>query len=446
MTTAAEAKVRAKPKAQSKTKPRPARSAPGASKGASRSSSKSSCQGASRSSSKSSSPVSSEEPPKPNGRNAASHKPGKSQRRTTVSTDGHSQCADINRRVLDWYDRERRHLPWRFAPGETADPYRVWLSEIMLQQTTVKAVVPFFEKFTALWPTVDDLAAADEEAVLSAWAGLGYYSRARNLHACARKISGAFQGRFPRSEKELLNLPGIGPYTAAAISAIAFDTSVVPIDGNIERVTSRLFAIETPLPGAKPEIKTAAAKLAPAARAGDFAQALMDLGATVCTPRRPSCLMCPVQPHCKGHAAGLAETLPRKAERAERPVRRGTAFVALREDGAVLLRKRSDTGLLARMLEVPSTDWVRESESTASSARAVPVKAKWLSLPGTVVHTFTHFRLELDVRFALVDQETSLTIWADGARCRWVHRRDLDRQALPSVMKKILAHALNHQM
>lgn len=345
--------------------------------------------------------------------------------------------------MLDWYDRERRDLPWRAPPGVKSDPYAVWLSEIMLQQTTVKAVIPFFKKFLATWPTVADLASASEDSVLAAWAGLGYYSRARNLHACAHMIVADFGGRFPGTEAELLKLPGIGPYTAAAIAAIAFDESVTPVDGNIERVTSRVFEITDPLPKSKPQVTAIARALAPRERAGDFAQAMMDLGATVCTPKRPSCLVCPLQKVCLGHAAGDPGRLPFKAAKAERPTRCGVAFVALRADGSVLLRKRPDTGLLARMMEVPSTDWVDCQPDRSRAVRLAPVKAKWTLQPEPVIHTFTHFRLELSVYAALVDDDTQLTIWADAERCRWVSRRDLDQEALPSVMKKVLKAALD---
>ena len=215
--------------------------------------------------------------------------------------------------LLDWYDNEHRDLPWRYRPGQAGDPYRVWLSEIMLQQTTVKAVIPYFERFTAQWPTVADLAAADEESVLQAWAGLGYYSRARNLHDCARIIAEEFAGRFPETEAQLAKLPGIGPYTAAAISAIAFGRKATPVDGNVERVVSRLFAVEQALPQAKPRLKELAATLTPDQRPGDFAQAMMDLGATICTPKRPSCLMCPLNRQCDAHALGMAAQLPAKS-------------------------------------------------------------------------------------------------------------------------------------
>lgn len=344
--------------------------------------------------------------------------------------------------LLDWYDKERRHLPWRVVPGQRADPYRVWLSEVMLQQTTVRAVVPYFEKFTERWPAVHDLAAADEEEVLSAWAGLGYYSRARNLHKCAKAVAARPNGQFPSNEAELRALPGIGPYTAAAIAAIAFDQPATPVDGNIERVVSRLFAVRHPLPMAKPEIKRLASTLTPDYRPGDFAQAMMDLGAMICTPKKPSCLMCPLQTDCHAHFKGIEGSLPVKAPKPERPVRFGVAFLALREDGHVLLRKRPDTGLLASMLEIPSTDWVDEMLAADIALKAAPVRADWWAMPGQVVHTFTHFRLELLVFRAIVPMDAELTFWADAGRCRWVARRSLPDQALPSVMRKVIAHAL----
>jgi len=344
--------------------------------------------------------------------------------------------------VLAWYDRERRDLPWRAKPGQVADPYAVWLSEIMLQQTTVKAAAPYFARFLNIWPTVEDLAAASEDQVLEVWAGLGYYSRARNLHKCAQAIVARFNGAFPRTECELATLPGIGPYTAAAIAAIVFDEPVMPVDGNIERVVSRLHAIDTPFPAGKAEIKRHARALAPKARSGDLAQAFMDLGATICTPKSPSCLMCPLSRHCEAHARGIAETLPVKAPKPERPVRHTIAFVAIRDDGAILLRRRPDTGLLARMMEVPTTDWVAAMPDAATAMRTAPLSARWLSAPGRVIHTFTHLRLEVQVMHALVETGTQLTMWADAPRCQWVPRRDLDRAALPSLMKKVIAAVL----
>jgi A/G-specific adenine glycosylase len=349
---------------------------------------------------------------------------------------------DISVRLLAWYDRERRELPWRYGPGVKADPYKVWLSEIMLQQTTVKAVIPYFQVFTKRWPTVKKLATAPRDDVLAAWAGLGYYLRARNLHACAQVVAEQHRGKFPSTEAALLELPGIGPYTAAAIAAIGFGRRAVVVDGNVERVTARLAAIATAMPKAKIEMRAVAETLTPAARAGDFAQAMMDLGATICTPRRPSCLMCPISAGCKAHALGLEETFPRRAVKAERPVRRAVAFVALREDGAVLLRRRSDTGLLGGMMEVPSSAWEAERPPVKDSLMAAPLRAEWWAVPGDVVHVFTHFRLELQVFRALVPVDASLNLWAEPARCKFVGRRDLPAEALPSVMRKIIAHAL----
>ncbi len=345
-------------------------------------------------------------------------------------------------RLLDWYDSERRHLPWRSAPGKRADAYKVWLSEIMLQQTTVKTVIPYYIEFLRRWPSVKKLAAAPLDDVLAAWAGLGYYTRARNLHKCALVVAADYGGRFPRTEKELLKLPGIGPYTAAAIAAIAFREKTTPVDGNIERVVARLFALDLPLPAAKTEIKRFAETLVPEDRPGDYAQAMMDLGATVCTPKRPSCLTCPLQADCHASHKGIAAQLPRRAAKAERPVRLCHAFVALREDGHILLRKRPPAGLLGGMLEVPSTDWTVQSIPADKARRTVPVRSDWWTVPGLVTHTFTHFRLEAVVHFAVVPRGTSLQLWAEPERCRWVERRLLAKEAVPTVMRKIIAHAL----
>ena len=347
--------------------------------------------------------------------------------------------------LLDWYDRERRDLPWRAFRGKRPDPYKVWLSEIMLQQTTVKAVVPYFQRFLTRWPNVEALAAATLDDVLALWAGLGYYSRARNLHKCSQAIVELHGGKFPRTEAELGQLPGIGPYTAAAIAAIAYGEKATPVDGNVERVVARLFAVRTPLPAAKRELSRLAATLTPERRPGDFAQAMMDLGTAICTPRRPSCLMCPLQSDCHAHAKGIEQQLPLRLERALRPVRYAIAFLALREDGHVLLRKRNEAGLLGGMLEVPSTAWQDEWLSADLALGAAPVRADWWAVPGSVSHTFTHFRLELMVFRAIVPSNAILTFWAEPDRCRWVARRDLHSAALPSVMRKAIGHALKEQ-
>lgn len=344
--------------------------------------------------------------------------------------------------LLEWYDQDHRDLPWRYTEAEQPDPYRVWLSEIMLQQTTVKAVKPYFERFTTRWPTVRALAEAPLDDVLAMWAGLGYYSRARNLHKCATVIVECHGGKFPGTEAELVRLPGIGPYTAAAIAAFAFGQRAMPVDGNIERIVARLFGVAAPLPVAKAEIKRLASTLTPATRAGDFAQAMMDLGASICTPRRPSCLMCPLKKSCNAHANGLEKVLPARADKPERPLRIGIAFLALREDGQLLLRKRPNHGLLGGMMEIPSTDWADLLPPIDQALRVAPVKTEWWQVPGTVTHVFTHFKLELIVYRAIPSVDTQLTFWADPQRCRWVPRRELEREALPSVMRKVIAHGL----
>jgi A/G-specific adenine glycosylase len=257
--------------------------------------------------------------------------------------------------LLAWYDLHHRKLPWRAPPGQRADPYRVWLSEIMLQQTTVKMVAPYYARFLARWPDLAALAAAPLDDILKNWAGLGYYARARNLHACARVVAERHGGEFPASEAELRALPGIGAYTAAAIAAIAFEAFATPVDGNIERVIARLYAVETPLPAAKPEISRLARALTPPRRAGDFAQAMMDLGATICTPKNPTCALCPWNQCCVAQAQGEAETYPRRVPKREGDLRRGAAFVARRADGFILMRTRPEKGLLGGMTEVPTT-------------------------------------------------------------------------------------------
>ncbi len=354
------------------------------------------------------------------------------------------------KRLLAWYDRHARDLPWRAKPGQRPDPYRVWLSEIMLQQTTVAAVGSYYSAFTARWPDVAALAAAPQEEVLAAWAGLGYYARARNLHACARAVAAEHGGRFPETEAELRRLPGIGPYTGAAIAAIAFGKRAGVVDGNVERVVARLFAVETPLPAAKAMLRDLATGLlpsppAPRFRYGDFAQAAMDLGATVCLPRRPRCGLCPLRGDCAARAAGIAADLPRQAPKKSRPTRRGAAFWLTRPDGAVLLRRRAPKGLLGGMMELPGSEWREDgSEPGPSAAKAdlasAPAPAAWSSLPGVVRHTFTHFHLELRVWAAELPRMPDSAV----PKGTWTPIAEIERAGLPSVMRKVARHALSH--
>jgi A/G-specific adenine glycosylase len=346
--------------------------------------------------------------------------------------------------LLAWYDRHRRVLPWRAAPGEVADPYRVWLSEIMLQQTTVRAVAPYFAAFTARWPTVEALAAAPLDDVLKAWSGLGYYARARNLHACARAVAKDHGGHFPDDPEALGALPGIGPYTAAAIAAIAFGRRVSPVDGNIERVVTRLFAVEEFLPGAKPQVQRLAASLTPAVRPGDFAQALMDLGSTICTPKSPACALCPWMAACAARRRGDPEIFPRKTPKTTGALRRGAAFWVERADGAVLIRNRPEKGLLGGMAEVPTSDWrpdfdAAEAEGEAPRLAGGRKRRRWRRLPGVVTHVFTHFPLELVVFATAVPVTTAAP---EGTR--FVAQADLPGEALPNLMRKVIAHASEH--
>lgn len=334
--------------------------------------------------------------------------------------------------LLAWYDRYARVLPWRVAPSDRArgvrpDPYRVWLSEIMLQQTTVAAVGKYYARFLALWPTVGDLAAAPLDAILAQWAGLGYYARARNLHAGARAVIERFGGSFPSTSAELRTLPGIGPYTAAAIAAIAFDENIAVVDGNVDRVVARLLALNVPVAEAKDDIRATVQSAVPT-RAGDFAQAMMDLGATICAPRSANCLICPLAEDCRGRLLDPLD-YPVKAEKAERPTRYGHAFVMRDADGDVFLRRRADTGQYAQMTETPGTPWVPER-----SEPAFPVAAEWQS-HGTIVHVLTHMRLEIAVWSATVPDPTQL---ADGW---WVEPARLKSEGLATVFRKVLAAA-----
>jgi A/G-specific adenine glycosylase len=340
-------------------------------------------------------------------------------------------AADLRRRLLAWYDANARTLPWRVGPADHArglrqDPYRVWLSEVMLQQTTVPHATPYFLDFTGRWPRVTDLAAAPDAEVMAAWAGLGYYARARNLLACARAVAGDHGGVFPDSEAGLLALPGIGAYTAAAVAAIAFDRPANVVDGNVERVMARLHAVDAPLPASKPELKALAARLVTDQRPGDWAQALMDLGAVVCRPRQPLCDRCPIATACAARATGEPESYPRKTAKAERPRRRGVAYVLTRA-GAVGLVRRPDKGLLGGMLALPTSNW----GAAPAPGEGAPAKADWRPA-GEIEHVFTHFALTLKVMRAEGDAAGLIWIPVDEAA-----------RALPSVFLKALRQGLN---
>jgi len=335
-------------------------------------------------------------------------------------------------KLLGWYEAHARVLPWRVAPaarrrGMRPDPYAVWLSEIMLQQTTVATVRGYFETFVSRWPTVAALAAAQRDDVLAAWAGLGYYARARNLHACAQAVVREHGGQFPRTAAGLADLPGVGPYTAAAIAAICFDEEIAVVDGNVERVTARLLALTKPVREAKDEIRAAVQESVPA-RAGDFAQAMMDLGATVCTPKSPRCLVCPLNENCAARASGNPMAFPVGVPKAERPRRYGHAFVIERGDGAVWLTRRPERGLLAAMSGVPGGEW-----RASSAAPDFPMRAKWREA-GTITHVFTHFALTLTVWHAQVGNGPEGDGW-------WSRRARLADEALPTLYRKVLTEA-----
>jgi A/G-specific adenine glycosylase len=340
------------------------------------------------------------------------------------------QHQDLNVKLLTWYDAHARDLPWRMKGGLAADPYKVWLSEIMLQQTTVTVVKDYFLKFVKAWPTVHDLANASTEDVMKAWAGLGYYARARNLHACAKVVATELSGKFPANVIELQKLPGIGPYTSAAIAAIAFGIPAAAIDGNVDRVISRYFAIEEPMPQSKPRIREETESLVPKKRSGDFAQALMDLGATICTPKSPACNICPWTDECSGRLRGLAETLPRKAAKQKVPTRYGHVYWIENTKGEVLVRTREAKGLLGGMTEFPSSDWFRDKLEKFEA----PFEASWKKMMGVVEHTFTHFHLELTVWKTRCEQAE--------LKSHFVPRDDLAGEALPSLMRKVAGHVL----
>lgn len=343
----------------------------------------------------------------------------------------------LPRDLLDWYDRHARVMPWRVSPadrqaGIAPDPYRVWMSEIMLQQTTVAAVKDYFERFVRRWPTVRDLAGAEDAAVMGEWAGLGYYARARNLLKCARAVVNDHGGAFPDTYDTLLTLPGIGPYTAAAIASIAFDQAETVLDGNVERVMARLFDIHAPLPGSKPELKARALELTPHERPGDYAQAVMDLGATICTPRNPACGICPWRTPCAARIAGTASELPKKTPKKAKPTRFGIVYLARRSDGAWLVETRPEKGLLGGMMGWPSTDW-HEGAPTDQP----PCPAKWQVLPGEVRHTFTHFHLILTVKTAALGADS------DPGRGFFLDKHAFRPSDLPTVMRKAFDLARN---
>ncbi|MBC8158754.1 MAG: A/G-specific adenine glycosylase [Alphaproteobacteria bacterium] len=336
----------------------------------------------------------------------------------------------IGQAVLDWYDANGRELPWRSKGGQRPDPYVVWLSEIMAQQTTVATVGPYFTQFMKKWPTVGDLACASLDDVLHAWQGLGYYARARNLHKCARIVADEYGGHFPEDEQGLRKLPGIGPYTAAAIAAIAFDRRTVPVDGNVERVVSRLFLIGESGPALKARVGEAASPLVPD-RPGDFWQGVMDLGAMVCRPRNPMCEICPLKTVCQAFDRGSPEKFPRKKKKDALPTRYGIVFLGVGPANQIILRRRPPSGLLGGMIEVPSTDWRVKPWDMDEAVPFAPAPSDWRRIDGVVRHTFTHFHLELSIATAKIAAGSPI----DGFWCR---SEELGDQALPTVMKKIL--------
>jgi A/G-specific adenine glycosylase len=371
---------------------------------------------------------------------------GAAVRRKKVSPADHDEAARMRPALLlAWYDRHRRVLPWRPTSGGRADPYAVWLSEIMLQQTGVKTVGPYFEKFMARWPDVEALGRASLDDVLRMWAGLGYYSRARNLHACAVAVLRDHGGAFPDTEQGLRALPGIGPYTAAAIAAIAFGCRTMPVDGNIERVVSRLFAVDEPLPQAKPLIQKLAFTLLgdssagdQTSRAGDSAQALMDLGSSICTPKKPACALCPLNDGCAARARGDQEAFPHKAPKKSGELRCGAAFVVTRGD-ELLVRTRPEKGLLGGMTEVPGSQWLAAQDEEAAREQAPVLKGavRWRRKAGVVSHVFTHFPLQLVVYAANAPARARAP---EGMR--WVPIATLREEALPNLMRKVIAHGL----
>lgn len=350
-----------------------------------------------------------------------------------TSTEKQWPVAKFRLDLLAWYDAQGRTLPWRIRPddrraGAIADPYEVWLSEIMCQQTTVVSAAPYWRKFLKKWPTVQDLALAPRDDVLAAWAGLGYYARARNLHKCANILVDQFDGKFPQTEAELLKLPGIGPYTAAAIACICFDEPATVVDGNVERVVSRLYKIDDPLPKSKPKLRQCAREITDPNRPGDYAQAIMDLGATVCKPKNPKCTDCPWSFGCLAYAADQVVDYPKKMPKKKRPTRHGAVFY-LEDKGRILLNQRPDKGLLGGMMELPGTDWTDEPLPVEDLLLQAPIARNWQAIETGIVHVFTHFTLKLQV-FSSAGSYKS-----DGV---WAHLSELEKFAIPTVMMKAI--------
>ncbi|MBH68727.1 MAG: A/G-specific adenine glycosylase [Rhodospirillaceae bacterium] len=337
--------------------------------------------------------------------------------------------------LLNWYASNQRKLPWRSTAEKMQTPYRIWLSEIMLQQTQVATVIPYFLRFIDLWPQLQNLAEASLEEVLTEWAGLGYYARARNMHKCAQIVTEQHDGQFPDSEAELVKLPGIGPYTAAAITAIAFDKKATPLDGNFERVTARLFGVNIPIAEAKPLLQKLANQLTPEYRPGDYAQAVMDLGATICIPKKPKCNQCPLHAYCHSLLNGQTETIPITKQKKTIPQKYGTAFLLTNPSQEVLIRRRSITGLLGGMMEIPSTEWTDVQKLNPSYTNLNVTPSKWVPLPGRVNHVFTHFKLELKVMIGHVQDTNPIK------GHKWHPLNQIDKAGLPKVMLKIIKHA-----
>ena len=332
--------------------------------------------------------------------------------------------------LLDWYDRNGRSLPWRTRTGKKPDVYRVWLSETMLQQTQVATVRPYYRNFIKKWPNLTQLAKANRDDVLRCWAGLGYYARARNLYACAQILVSKHNGVFPDKEESLRSLPGIGSYTAAAIMAIAYDRPAVVVDGNVARIMARLYKVEKPIQESRPKLQKLAACHSPQHRPGDYAQAIMDLGAVICTPRSPNCTECPWSNFCEAHATGTPENWPRRKPTARKPQCYGVVFWIERSDGAIALRRRPDKGILGGMLEVPNSGWQDRPLSENFIGAQSPIKTEWVVIPGLVRHSFTHFNLELTIFAGRAEKAPNGTFWCQ--------KRDIESQALPSLMRKVV--------